>query len=86
MLDSSALLALINQETRDGEVAKHIFQASISAIYLSEAVAKLVDSGMALPVGRAILGGLGLKAQLFDSEGAYEAGRLRAFWDGEVDR
>lgn len=78
MLDSSALLALINQESGDVEVAKHIIQASISAINLSEVVAKLVDAGMALPVIRAILGGLGLKVHPFDSEMAYEVGRLRA--------
>lgn len=77
VLDASALLALLNDEPGAEVVAVAIPGSAISAINLSEVVAKLSDAGMPEAAIRQALQGLQLDVLSFDQEQAYEAGLLR---------
>ncbi len=77
MLDASALLALLNREPGYEEIAEIIPHAAISAVNLSEVVAKLADSGMPEGEIREALEGLALEVHGFERELAYETGLLR---------
>jgi PIN domain nuclease of toxin-antitoxin system len=77
VLDASALLALLNDEPGAGAVAEALPESAISAINLSEVVAKLSDAGMPEAAIRQALQGLPLGVFPFDLEQAYEAGLLR---------
>ncbi|MCP4629876.1 MAG: type II toxin-antitoxin system VapC family toxin [bacterium] len=77
ILDASALLALLNDEPGADEVAQYIPGAAISTVNLSEAVAKLADSGMPEDAIREAIGILELKILPFDESLAYRAGLLR---------
>ena len=76
-MDASALLALLNRETGYEEIAEIIPHAAISAVNLSEVVAKLADSGMPEGEIREALEGLALEVHSFELELAYETGLLR---------
>jgi PIN domain nuclease of toxin-antitoxin system len=78
VLDASALLALLNQEPGSEAVASIITQAAISAVNLSEVVAKLAEAGMAEAVLRQVLEGLGFEVVPFDETQAFIAGLLRS--------
>ena len=77
VLDASALLALLNAEPGAEHVAEVLPQAAISAVNLSEVVAKLADAGMPDQAIRDALQGLPLDVVPFDTEQAYQAGLLR---------
>ena len=77
ILDASALLALLNDEPGSDAVAAALTAASISAVNLSEVVAKLADYGMSETEMRHALDALGLEVVHFDHELAYAAGLLR---------
>ncbi len=77
VLDASALLVLLGEEPGSDEVAGAIPGAAISAVNLSEAVAKLAEAGMPAPAIRSALDGLGLDVRPFDTAQAYVAGLLR---------
>jgi ribonuclease VapC len=79
VLDASALLALLNREPESGQVA-HVVAggAAISAVNLSEVVAKLCEGGMPERLIREVLDLLGLEVIAFDGEQAYQSGLLRA--------
>ncbi|MGB3421341.1 MAG: hypothetical protein WBA52_13075 [Dolichospermum sp.] len=46
VVDASAILALLNQETGSEEVLIFIGKAAISTVNLSEVIAKLADAGI----------------------------------------
>jgi ribonuclease VapC len=77
VLDSSALLCLLNDEAGAGLVAAALPAAAISAVNLAEVVAKLRERGLALEEVRAALAGLSLDIRPFAAAQAYEAGDLR---------
>jgi ribonuclease VapC len=77
VLDASALLALLNEEPGNEVVAESIPGATISAVNLSEVVAKLVEAGMPDDAVRSALGDLGIEIRVFDGEAAYLTGALR---------
>lgn len=77
VLDASALLALLNRETGAELVAAVLPGAAVSALNLSEVVAKLAEAGMPQEAIREALQGLSLDVVPFDLEQAYEAGLLR---------
>jgi PIN domain nuclease of toxin-antitoxin system len=77
VLDASALLALLGGERGADVVAGALPGAVISAVNLSEVVAKLTERGMPDREVRRALDGLGLDVQAFDREQAYLAGQLR---------
>jgi PIN domain nuclease of toxin-antitoxin system len=77
VLDASALLALLNAEPGADVVAQELPGAVISAVNLSEVVAKLCGAGIPENVIHQILEPLGLEIAPFDEEQAYQAGLLR---------
>ncbi|KFD40741.1 twitching motility protein PilT [Peptococcaceae bacterium SCADC1_2_3] len=78
VLDASALLALLNDEPGGDLVAEAIKQmAVISAVNLSEVVAKLHDAGIPTHEIHEILEPLGIEIIDFNLELAYRTGMLR---------
>ena len=77
VLDASALLALLNAEPGADTVAEALPDAVISAVNLSEVIAKLCGAGMPESIVRQVLVPLGLEVVPFDEEQAYQAGFLR---------
>lgn len=77
VLDASALLALLNQEPGRQKVEEVIPGAAISAVNLSEVIAKLSEAGVPEEPLRTALDGVGLEVHSFDVESAYLAGSLR---------
>ena len=77
VLDASALLALVNAEPGADVVAAALPGAIISAVNLSEVIAKLCGAGMPEKVVHQVLEPLALEIASFDAEQAYQAGLLR---------
>ena len=78
VVDASALLALLNAEPGAEVVAEALPGAVISAVNLSEVVAKLCEAGMPEKAICQTLHPLGLAVESFDEDQAYQAGVLRA--------
>jgi ribonuclease VapC len=78
VIDASALLALLNDEPGADVVAEALPQGVISAVNLSEVVAKLCDAGMPEKAIHQALQPLGIEIVPFDEEQAYQAGLLRS--------
>lgn len=78
VLDASAILVLVNGEPGSEAVADVLEEAVVSAVNLSEVVAKLVDAGMPAHEAREMLTPLGLEVYPFDEEMAFEAAELRS--------
>ena len=77
MLDASALLALLNDEPGGEAVESALPHAAMSAVNLSEVVAKLIEGGMPEEVVRPLLEGLSLDVHAFDADLAYATAVLR---------
>jgi ribonuclease VapC len=77
VIDASALLALLNDEPGADVVAEALPQGVISAVNLSEVIAKLCDAGMPEKAIHQALQPLGIEIIPFDEEQAYQAGLLR---------
>ncbi|HET9212426.1 MAG TPA: type II toxin-antitoxin system VapC family toxin [Thermoanaerobaculia bacterium] len=77
VLDASALLALLNAEPGQEEVERSIPGAAISAVNLSEVVAKLTEAGMSEEAVRSTLEDIEIDVHPFDRESAYKTGALR---------
>jgi ribonuclease VapC len=77
VLDASALLALLQDEPGADAVASRLPACTMSAVNLSEVVAKLAEHGVPVAELRAVLEGLDLDVRPFDVEAAYQAGELR---------
>jgi PIN domain nuclease of toxin-antitoxin system len=77
VLDASAILALLNDEPGAAAVAAALEDAVVSAVNLSEVVAKLLEVGLSREEADEALGGLGLEVQPFDEAAAWAAGTLR---------
>src|SRR5947209_6693919 len=78
VLDSSALLTLLNQETGEAIVAQAIAAGAVMcSVNLAEVVTKFADAGMTEETIRGILDPLAIPAIDFDTELAYTAGMLR---------
>jgi PIN domain nuclease of toxin-antitoxin system len=78
VLDASALLALLNQESGGEAVATLITQAAIGTVNLSEVVAKLVSNRVPEVIVRQVLESLALEIIPFDESQAFLAGRLHS--------
>jgi len=78
VIDASALLALLNDEPGADVVAEALPQGVISAVNLSEVVAKLCDAGMPEKTIHQALQPLDIEIVPFDEEQAYQAGLLRS--------
>ncbi|MFL6231640.1 MAG: type II toxin-antitoxin system VapC family toxin [Thermoanaerobaculia bacterium] len=77
VLDASALLALLNAEPGQEVVERSIPGAAISAVNLSEVVAKLTEAGMSEEAVRSTLEDIEVDVHPFDRESAYRTGALR---------
>lgn len=78
VLDASALLALLNDETGADQVRELLPDASISSVNLAEVVTRLSLLGMPGEQIRGILTLLGLDVKPFDEEQAFDTGLLAA--------
>jgi PIN domain nuclease of toxin-antitoxin system len=77
VLDASAILALVNDEPGATVVQETLPDAAVSAVNLSEVIAKLSEIGMPPEDIAGALDGLGLVVHDFDREDARTAGMLR---------
>lgn len=77
VLDASALLAFLNGEAGAELVMQHLPDACISAVNLSEVMAKLVEKGIPVPEATEILASLPLDVLPADHALALRAGALR---------
>ncbi len=77
VIDASALLALLNAEPGADVVVEALPGGVVSAVNLSEVVAKLCDAGMPEKAIRHAMQPLGLEIVSFDEEQSYQAGLLR---------
>ena len=77
VLDASALLALLFDESGADMVAARLASSVISAVNLSEVAAKLVDRGMPDVAISATFGEFDLDVRAFDAEQARMAGAMR---------
>jgi ribonuclease VapC len=77
VVDASALLALLQSEPGADRVAEALPEAAISAVNLSEVVAKLNERGFDHDQAANTVDSLGLNVVDFDSAQALEAGMLR---------
>lgn len=77
ILDASAVLALLNQETGSEEILQLIDNAAISTVNLSEVIAKLAEAGIPEDDIKQILFHLNLEVILFNEEQALKAGMMR---------
>lgn len=78
VLDSSALMAALEDESGAEQVVGVLNGATISAVNLSEVVAKFQDSGREEDVIREALTRVPLVVAPFDEDHAYRAGLLRS--------
>jgi PIN domain nuclease of toxin-antitoxin system len=78
VLDASAILALLNAEPGSRVVEESLSEAAVSAVNLSEVIAKLSERGMPEAAIRIALQGLGLEVHPFDAVAAHSAGMLRS--------
>ncbi len=77
VLDSSAMLAVLQLEPGGDLVADAIEQAVMSAVNVSEVVASLSHKGMALSEAIRAVGIFQLQVEPFDLDAAYAAASLR---------
>ncbi|MGD0430911.1 MAG: type II toxin-antitoxin system VapC family toxin [Acetobacteraceae bacterium] len=77
VLDASALLALLQSEPGAEVVADLLSVGVMSAVNLSEVVAKLIDHGMPLDQAREALDELPIQVHPFDRDAAFAAAELR---------
>jgi ribonuclease VapC len=82
VLDSSAILAHLNSEPGSERAAPYFGDALVSAVNLSEIIAKLIERGVGLAVIRSALSRYGLEIAPFDYHLAERAGALRAVTKG----
>jgi ribonuclease VapC len=78
VLDSSVILAHINDEPGSDNAAQYFGDALISAVNLAEVTGKLVERGASLGLVRLALSRYGLQVAVFDEELAELTGALRA--------
>ena len=78
VLDASAVLCLIRNEPGADRVKAALADSRISAVNLSEVIAKMADLGMNAALIDAVLDPLQLAAVPFDARQARAAGLMRA--------
>ena len=77
VLDASALLALLNEEPGSEVVEASIPGAVISAVNLSEVIAKLSESGLPEEAIHQVVEDVEMEVYAFDAVSAHQTGRLR---------
>lgn len=77
VLDASAVLALLNQETGAEKVAAVLSDALMSAVNYCEVIGKLLDAGVSEPDARESVELLGIRIIDFDASHARAAAMLK---------
>lgn len=77
ILDASAVMALLRNEPGADRVEAILGRSVISAVNLSEVLAKLIDYGATWNEAVDAVSGLGLDVRSFNETLAYRAGELR---------
>ncbi|MCC5636877.1 type II toxin-antitoxin system VapC family toxin [Nostoc sp. CHAB 5844] len=77
VVDASAVLALLNQESGSEGILQYIGNAAISTVNLSEVIAKLAEASIPEEDIRQILWNLNLEVIAFNEEQALTAGIMR---------
>jgi PIN domain nuclease of toxin-antitoxin system len=77
VLDSSALLCLLNGEVGAERVAEALPLAAIGAVNLAEVVTKLREEGLSIEEADEVLGGLHLDVRPLTAAQAADTGHLR---------
>ena len=77
VLDSSAVLALLNNEPGADVVAEALDEAIISTVNVAEVIAKLVERGMSFEQTRLALSTIGIEAVDFNVSLAERTGEMR---------
>lgn len=77
VLDSSAIIAVIEEEAGADTVRAAIPGGLVSAVNLAEVGSKLIDQGMAADAIRRAIGMFGLEIAALDEDAAYAAALLR---------
>lgn len=78
VLDTSALLALLNEEPGKDLVEEAIGDCSISAVNYCEVIGKLIDAGVPEDDARQTVDLLNIEIVDFDAKLAFQAASLRA--------
>ncbi|WP_299656102.1 type II toxin-antitoxin system VapC family toxin [uncultured Jannaschia sp.] len=76
VLDASAVLTTLREESGGDRVAEYIGRAAISAVNLQEVAKEMLREGASLEATRAALDELGLDVRPHDAEAAYQAAAL----------
>lgn len=76
VLDASAVLALVRDESGGDKVVPHIGRAAISAVNLQEVIKELLLSGLGEPTIRELLDELRLDIRAHDADAAFVAAGL----------
>ena len=76
VLDASAVIALLRDETGSELIATYIGDAAISAVNLQEVVKALLLRGVNIEAARKMLDALHLDVRAHDVEDAYDAAKL----------
>ena len=84
VLDASAVLALVHEETGADRVAEALPGASLSAVNLAEVVGKLVDADVEAQQLRILLISAGVTIEPFGADDAELAGALRSVAGGRA--
>ena len=77
VLDASAILALLNDESGADQVLSALDRAVVSTVNMSEVFAKLTDKGLAHNLAMDAVQALGIEAVVFTVEHAFACGVLR---------
>jgi ribonuclease VapC len=77
VLDASALLAFLNKEPGHERVEQEIFNAIVSAVNISETIAKLMEVGMPEKEIELVLGYLSCEVKSFELDDAIACAKLR---------
>ena len=83
VLDSSALLCLLNGELGAERVVEALPSAVIGAVNLAEVVTKLRERGLSVEEVEEVLGGLNLDVRPLTAAQAYATGHLRLVTRGQ---
>lgn len=77
VLDSSAILAFLNDEPGTERVAEALEEAVVSTVNISEVITKLIDAGIPEEQIKLVLGYLSCEIESFNLEDAWQSAKLR---------
>jgi PIN domain nuclease of toxin-antitoxin system len=82
VLDSSAILAFLNDEPGTERVAEALEEAVVSTVNISEVITKLIDAGIPEEQIKLVLGYLSCEIESFNLEDAWQSAKFRLITRG----